>query len=678
MNYENNLYNIDNLVSADNNVFEIFTLPLVRGKPEYVLSDPNGIVLSESLAEKIFGTENPLAKQIKINNEYVYSVSGIMQDLPQNSHLVADAIVSSYHNRFCDILSTSNNVTGERTKWFQYMIYLSTELSATTEFEQKINQDYKENIFSREGLVENFTFQSINEIYLNNAVDDDRVKHGSPLKIKLLLAIATLTLFIACINYVNLTTGRSLIRAKEIGIKKTAGAFRAQLITQILFEAVFICFTAAIVAFIMARLFIPEFNKLIMIELSLNRFFSFPDLLYVFCGIFIIGILAGIYPALYLSGFHPITILRDKSLKSKKGILIRKGLIFVQFSISIILIITTMVIYKQFNYMSNKELGFDKDYLVHIKLNSVYPKAEVIKDKFLQNPNITHAALSNGTPVGGNINYTGWTKNNKSTEIAFFNITPEYIKTLKLQIVEGRNFRPTDEGKARLLNEAAKKLMELDKPEVKVKNKNVVGIVKDFHFESLHNKIAPLILSYHTEYFFDLTVRISSNSIFAAMNYMKSVWKEMCDGVPFDYEFYDQWIDSKYRAEEKLQQLTGYAAGFTILISCFGLIGLALFTAENRIKEIGIRKVIGASVTNILTMLSKDFIKLVLLANVLAWPVAHYFINKWLESFAYHTSISWWLYIVAGGVTFSIALITVSFTTFKTAKANPVDILKYE
>jgi len=675
---------------ADNSILEMFTFPLVQGDPKTALIEPNNIVLSEEMAEKYFGGENPIGKTIKADDRYDFHVKGVFKKIPINSHLQFDFLIPFIFGRELGYTVDTWNNSGFST----YVM-----LAKTTSVENVIEKisDY---LKTKPTLEENskLMLQPLKRVHLYSHYDFD-FRHGDIKYVMIFSVVALFILLIACFNFMNLATARAGNRAKEIGMRKVAGAYKRNIIYQFFGEAIFLSLIALFFAIIFVELLLPTFNELSGKELLLN-FTSNPLTLIGLIGISLItGIISGSYPALVLSSFNPVEILKgvggttNVSSSSKKGSLFRKVLVVSQFAISIMLFIGTIVVYNQLLFMRNKKLGYEKEHLLMSWMRGDMPQQfEAVKNELLKNPDILNVTAVFSPPTYGYVfsnTLWHWEGQNPSEEILFRCnlVNYDYFKTFGLKLVAGRPFSKefATDTNAVIINETAMKAMGLENPVGKRLayqdgefNIEIIGVVKDYHFRSLHQRIEPHILILNTDATQLLCARILGTDIPRTINEVEQVWKKFAPDFPFEYNFLDESLDNLYRPEMRISKIFRYFTILAIFISCLGLFGLASFMAEQRTKEIGIRKVLGASVPGIVLLLSKEFGKWVLVANVIAWPIAWYGMSKWLQNFAYRTNITWTAFIMSAGIALLIALLTVSYQSIKAALANPVQSLRYE
>jgi putative ABC transport system permease protein len=667
---------------ADPSIFEIFTFPSINGDPKTALSDPNSVIITEKIAKKYFSNEEPIGKTVLVNNKNIFTIKAVIKDVPQNSHL-----------RF-SILAHFDKLKemGASTGWYdnRYFAYLLLIKNASyKEFTEKFAQ-IKEKYAPKSSS--KFYLQPLSEVHLKSNFDIDLYGH-TEFKIQniyIFSSIALFVLLIAGINFMNLSTARGNRRAKEVGIRKVMGANNKTLIRQFLGESLFLSFIALILALILVHSFLPMFNGLSGKQLTMN--YSNFKLIAGLIGIaFITGIISGSYPALYLSSFKPVSILKNTRESRLKGSILRKFLVITQFAISIILIIATGIVYKQLDFMRNRKLGIDKENIIYIPLKGeIREKIESAKNELLDDSNIIKVGSCSDLPTytvssstGDNIQWPG-----KSTDdnVLFhsFAVDYDFINIFGIKIVAGRNFSkdfPSD-AKNYILNETALKATGLKSPIGKPfilwgMEGKIIGIMKDFNFKSLHKKVEPLML-YMTKRPYYAFIKINSKYISAAILKIESTWKKFSPAFPLEYHFLNEEYENLYKVEKQIGKILNYFTFLAIFIACLGLFALSSFIAEQRTKEISIRKVLGATVKEIILLFSKQFVRWVLVANIIAWPIAYYAGDLWLREFAYRTSIHWILFALAGVIAISIALLTVSYQTYKAAITNPTEALKYE
>jgi putative ABC transport system permease protein len=690
MKYGNKPINVKDIVFSDPDFFDIFSFQAVMGNPQKALSEPMSLVLTESEAKIIFGRENPINKIIKMNNSFDLVVKAVIKDIPQSSSLQFNGVIS-----FISIKLTTGNNNFDPYSWHNsnYETYiLFPKLFNKEKLVNKIESILKKNVSPNvKGLNTNlFPFK---DIYYNLELSGIS-SHGSAEKNIALISVAILILLIAVINFVNLSTARVSARNKETGVRKTIGASRFNLVIQFLSESITISIISIIAAIIITLILSEVFGKWFDFNLSL-----FPDSVLLRMGIFLIaavflGILAGIYPAIYLTSFKPGSLLKGNIYHGHGKSFLRKSLIIFQFAITSVFIISTFVIYKQMEYVRNKPLGYQKENIIYFPVNSeIMAKKDVVQNRILQLSSVEDFSYASSVPGememtwGQNMQYEG-----KEFQVGFHSviIPGDFIRLMKMKIIEGRSFidKDTNDIWNVIINESFAKKYDLKEPmkanltgmgEGKCK---IVGVVKDFYFESLHSQVEPLALFYDPGWMIgNGLIKIKSTKYADINNVIKnlqSIWKDTSPDFPFEYKFLDEALDKQYKAEERFEKLFLCCSLFAIFIACLGLFGLTAYTIEQRTKEISIRKILGATITGITYMLSRQFIILVLISNIIAWPLAYYLMNNWLKEFAYRIDITPWEFLISGVVTLTIALITVNTNAIKAATANPIKSLKYE
>ena len=688
--YKNNSFN-EYVAFTDNRFFNIFNFPFIEGNRETALSDPNSLVVTESFAKKYFGGKNALGKIISfdlVNSSYDLKVTGVLKDLPQNTHFQRQAFVSMeiLNKRFPNMKSWGSF-------WPRAYVVLKPNTNIKS-LEQKITNTFKVHFPKNQQSALNFKLQELKDIHLHSAVIQDLAIHGDITNVYIVIIIALLILIIACANYINLSTALAFKRSKEVGIKKAIGARRSQLIKSFIGETFIFVFISMAVAIVLAELFLPYMNNLTGKDLSLN-WSNLNLVVGLFSVVILTAIISAYYPSLFLSSYNPVRIFKGETHNGNKTISLRKGLIVFQFSLLIGLIICTLVVTRQLDFIENGKLGYDKENIFCVPLNGFsYSQIDALKSELSNDPNVVARAQANRLMTEAyQVQLLSFGKvNHRETHQAITRLhaDQDFASTYKLTLKEGRFFTPefsASDSNNFVLNETAANLMGKTSPvnkEFKLGNRvgKVIGVVKDFHFSSFHKKIEPLVIVQPNEKqnarLRLLSVRLKKGNLKNSVTSVESMWKNIAPSTPFNFYFLDQYIDNQYRAEQRTETLLSYFSIFAILIACLGLYGLTLFITETKTKEIGVRKVLGASVRSIVSLFAKDFIKWIIIANLIAWPAAYYFMNKWLQTFAYKIELSWWLFAVSAGIALLIALITISIQAIKAATANPVKSLRYE
>ncbi len=678
----------DGFSFADPSFFTLFTFPFITGDPETALSDPHSVVVTESMAKKYFGIDNPLGKTLTFKNWKDFVVSGVVEDIPDNSHIQFDFIspIETLFERY-------NWMKGWRIPHFFTYLLLEKKVSVLV-LAPKV-QDYAgigdPEIYQSLGL--RFELQPVEDIHL---LSNYQFELGGPSKFKseyltFFSITAVFVLIIACINFVNLTTARSANRAKEIGIRKVNGAHRADISRQFFGESLFMSLLSMVFAVLLALLLLPVFNSLAGKDLDMSVFLNMGILLIILAIAVLTGILSGLYPALTLSSFHPVRVLRGGHSKGTKSPFFRRFLVIVQFTLSLILVIGTAIVYKQLAYMQNMALGFEKDAILYFaQQGNLKREYGAFKNELLQNSTVLGVTASSDVPLHTS-NLTiikDWQGSSAEDQalMNYYSVDSDFIETFGIEMAEGRDFSSdflTDTTEGYIVNEEAVKQMGMTSPLGKRfsfwnRQGRIIGVMKDFNFKSLHFAIEPLLLRIDPRFDKYVFVRLRSERIETSLKAVENLYKRFNPEYPFEFKFLDEEINQLYLTEKRMKQIFQCFAGLAIFISCIGLFGLSAYMAERRTKEIGVRRTLGSSVSGIILLLSKDFTKWCLISNVFSWPVAFVVMNIWLNNFAFRTPIRVWIFILSGLLAFSIALITVSYHSIKAAVANPVESLRHE
>jgi putative ABC transport system permease protein len=692
----NKKYYEDRISYADSTFFEIFSYDALVGNKAAFLKKANSIVLAESMAKKYFGDENPIGRLIEINNKYNYEVTGVIKDVPTNSHFKFDflAAYSSLEKQPVGIYLPQWGAT------FGSYTYILTESGFNPkEFEKKAEFFFK--TYTEMTNVDwKIIATPLPDIHLNSHLDDEIEENSSISRIFILGSIALFILLLACINFINLSIARSSKRAAEIGVRKVLGAFKAQLIKQFLCESVLFSLVSFLISCVTIALVMPSFSNLVGTELGLDINNNWTTLLIIIPGVILVGVFAGLYPALIISSYQPIKVIKgiNASGSGKRGIsFLRQSLVVLQFAISIILIAGTVIVNLQLKYLRNYNMGFDKEYMivlpVHDRVGSTYKS---IKSELRKIPGVLSATAGRGTPIsnnnfGGDCKPNGVNNENGAFGIELNSVDYDYMNHFGVKFIAGRNFSEefsTDFPNAMVINEKMVKSLGFKNPQDAIGKSyfislngfvpEIIGVIKDFNSSSLHNEIKSQVFMVNPGWFKEYIIKVKSGNISSTINNVKELWAKFFPQYPFEYKFLDESIDKMYKSEERYSQVISTFSVVALFIACLGLLGLTSFVTELRKKEIGIRKVLGASITNIIQIISGEFAILVIVANIIAWPVAFYFMNRWLQDFAYRINISWWIFILSGGIALMIALITVSYQAIKAATANPIESLRYE
>jgi len=713
------------MLYADPGVFGIFSWPLRQGNAETALAQPKSIVLSESMARKYFGQENPVGKILivdpkrrdrsgRLTHETLdYNVTGVMKDIPRRSHFTADFLLSfvDLNDVYEEDVTTGNVLNLGWWRWRMTHTYLllqegAESVALVAKFPDFLDRHVHEASKARGFYFKTF-LQPLPEIYLGGNFAGQLAPVGDKNRIYMFSLVAFFILCIACINFTNLSTARATRRAKEVGMRKVVGAAGRQLIKQFLGESLLISFIALLFALGLAEIILPFFYQ------YLGKTFvrDMNDVIPVALGIagigLFAGLLAGSYPAFLLSRFKPVTMLRT-DMGSTKGRRLRQGLVVFQFAISVFLIVATLTVFKQLSFMRDSQLGFDQEQVVVLSPNlarALMPDYPAFKNELKKQTGVVDVIAASALPGiggGGDVYGEEGAPGEQAKGISESWVDYNFIEMFGLELIAGRNFSrtiTTDAGVrdangrlidlALIVNEEAVKAFGWKSPEAALGKRlvrdpkakdfigTVVGVVKDFHFQSLRQPIAPLVLSVLPDYNF-IAAKVQGHNLPQTRAAIQQTAKRFAPDVAFETSFLDENFAGLYQAEQKMSEIFGYISSLAIFIACLGLFGLASFTVERRIKEIGVRKVLGASVTGLAGLLSKDFVKLVLFANVIAWPAAYFAMNQWLQDFAYRIDIGWWVFALSGSIALLIALLTVSTQAIKAALANPVEALRYE
>lgn len=686
----------NDVLAADSNFFSFFGFKLLKGKPHQVLQSPSQIVISEDMAIKYFGQQDPVGKTLLVDDKFSVTVSGVVENSPDNSHIQYSFVypVSALRQNMIQAYQLDINTLWVGGWPATYLQLRNPEKWQATEKQiNAVAAKFSEKEWKQNKMSYKYFLQPLGDIHLKSKLRYDAANNGSLGRVQIFSILGIIVLLLACINYINLTTAGAIRRAKETAVRKVTGATKSQLVRQFFLETIIVCTLSVLLGIVLLEIVLPAFSAWLGTDYHFD--ITVTNILIILGFIVVISLIAGMYPSAILSSFNPVTTLKGSFTQSIKGNFIRKSLVVFQFSITIALIAAIFIINSQMNYMKNKSLGFNGNSVVEVEFQgdaSVQNKYSAIRNELLSNPYVLNVSVHDGNVVGGLGN--GWTTTENlngdeiSTSLYGMNVDPSYLNTYDLQLAAGRFFSkdiPTDSTAAVLVNEAAVKTFGWEKPENAIGKKfgkgddaqYVIGVVKDFNFENLHKPVEALKINYARRGS-KLSLKINANQINAAIDHLETTWKAIVPGVPLQYNFVDDNISKQYGDEQKMQGVFYSFAGLSLLIACLGLFGLSIFIVERKIKEIGIRKVLGASVTGITVLLTKDFAKLIIISLVLATPVSWYFMNAWLQDFAYHIDINWWVFAIAGIIALGIALFTISFRAIKAATANPVESLRSE
>ncbi|MDJ1470531.1 ABC transporter permease [Xanthocytophaga flava] len=700
--YKENTFKINGFAFADSNFFQVFTLPFLQGNPRTALLEPNSTVITKELAKRYFGTEDPIGKMLVFKElNATCKITGVIETIPTNSHFHFDLFVSM------SSLPEAKSDSWMSSEFYTYLVLpngydykkLESKLDYTVDKymspQMQVAMGMSTKEFRQKGNSIGLFLQPLTDIHLHSNFLYDLSPAGNIQYIYIFSAIALFMVLIACINFMNLSTAGAAKRAREVGMRKVLGSVKSELIGQFLLESILLTLFALGIAIGLVYLALPVFNQLAGRELSLH-FVKTPWLLpgLLLFGI-LVGTIAGSYPAFFLSSFKPIQVLKGKLVTARESIGLRSGLVVFQFCVSISLMIGTTIVYQQLSYIQNKALGYEKDQVLIMRETWRLAKNEdVFYQKLLQDSRVSNASISGYIPAGNSYNnnffITGEDNPNKMVKTLRYGVDYRYLATMGMKIIQGRNFSEqfATDSTAIILNETAARSFGWNNHAIghtltnsdnngKKTAYHVIGIVQDFHFRSLHERISPLVMVLGQNRG-TMLVKVKTKDVVGLVSSLKQQWTALGVEAPFEYSFLDTDFEAVYQAEQRIGQIVGIFSGLTIFVACLGLFGLAMFMAEQRKKEIGIRKVVGASVSDIVTLFAKDFLKLVALANLIAWPLVYYAMSLWLNDFAYHIDIAWWVFAFCGVSAILIALFTVSSQAIKAAHVNPVKTLRSE
>jgi len=678
--FEERIFTNNHIAFADPSFFNLFTFPFIKGDPVTTLDEKFSVVITEEMSQKYFGSEDPIGKVLNINNQSDLKVTGVIKNLPKNSSFQFNCVIP-----FSLAFGEPDHWGGNPLE--TYVLLNST--SQVEEVEQKITGIKEKHDPTSSGMTVQLRLQPLTRIHLYALGGGGLITF-----VYIFSVIACFVLIIACINFMNLATAKAATRANEIGLRKVVGAKKSDLIKQFFGESTLFSFIAFILALFIVELILPAFNNLSEKQIKLDLSGNITILIGLISIALFTGILSGSYPALFLSSFQPVNVLKRTLSSGVKSSLFRKVLVVSQFSISIFLIIGTMIVFNQLDFIQNRDLGYDKENLVFIYMqDELNQKYESLKNELLQNSNILEITRSAQSPdiIASTHSALDWDGKDpeKKVSMNWDFVDFDYFETFKMEVVEGRSFSreyTTDATEAFIVNEEAAKLMGMESPVGKRfsfagQKGRIVGVVKNFHFKPLHHKITPFVFGMNPDWINMmkcLFIRIGPDNISETIKYVENICKKFSPDYPFRYQLFGERINRRYRNEQRMGTIVSYFTSLTILISCLGLFGLASFMVERRTKEIGIRKVLGSSVSRIVLLLTKEFTKWVLIANIIAWPVAYFILDRWLQNFAYSINVGPLVFILAAVVALMIALLTVSYQAVRAAMANPVESLRYE
>ena len=668
---------------ADSEVFDMFNFPLIKGDPQTALNDPYALLFSERMADKYFPGEEPVGKSLILDGNHTYNVVGVFKDIPPNSHLQFDLLGSfqHFHQRHQTSWGISNYLT-------YVLLSENTDVDA---FQAKMLDfiDKYRGKEVREKYRLNYLFQPLSKIHLYSHWRGELQPGTRVSSLYIFSAVGLFLLLLACFNYINMSLAKSTNRGIEVGIRKVIGANRGQLTIQFLTQSSLVTLLSLPLTILLIELILPLFNSLSGKHLAVNYGRNLSLLFFVTGIVFFTGLVSGLYPSLFLSSLQPIKILKGMFRDSFNVSLFRKSLVVLQFTISTVFIVCTLIIVGQLRFMHTKELGLDREYVVMIPIHEkeILQRYETVKNELLKGNSVVSVSATTFYP-GQTWRQNFWKEGQPEDtypQVRWISVDHDFIKTMGIELKEGRDFSldfASDVNKAYILNETAVRELGLNSPLGKafeiVERGKIIGVVKDFHFLSLHSEIEPVVLVLYPEGFNQFAVRIRSENIPETLSFLEETWNSLAVEQAFEYRFLDQEFDALYKSEMRLEKIFTWVSILSVLIACLGLFGLASYAVERRTKEIGIRKVLGASSSRLIWLLSREFTLWVLLANVFAWPVAYFIMQQWLKNFAYRAPLGLWIFLLSGFLALGIAVLTVFIQSYRAAISDPVNTLRYE
>ncbi len=680
--YEEDVYFVDSTV------LDVFSWKLISGNPEAALNEPRSIILTRSFSERYFGSDDPVGKSIETTEGELYKVTGLMEDVPENSHLKFSALISR---------STLPRQMGSWGSFGVYTYLLLPEGADYKQFESKISEMYDKymaQIFEAMGIKIEYVLHPLPWIHLNSTFEAEPEPTGSKNYIYIFSVVALFMLVIASINYMNLATARSTRRAREVGLRKVMGSSRKLLVLQFLTESLLLTIISVLLSVLLVKLLLPEFNLLSGKQLDFSSLFDTKMVLSLIGIVFLLGVAGGSYPAFYLSQYNPSKVLKGEVSSGYKKFSFRKILVVVQFSISLVMIISTWVVYSQISFLKNKDVGFDKTNVIRLNLSTrdMVNQADVFKEALIANPQILNVGTTNTIVGEGSSKSIFMVETSEGMDergVNFGACDDTFIETLGITILEGRGFSReimADTATGVIINQTLAKRMNWDNPigkKVQIggspDNENpvarVVGLMKDFNQTGLYNEVESYMLLFRLDNRV-IYIKIDDSNIDSTIGFIEKKWKEVYPDIPLEYEYLEDDFNNQFEEDQKRGFILAVFAILTIIIAILGLYGLSSYTVEQRTKEIGIRKVLGANVSNITGMITKEFFILILFSMMIAFPIAYYLMKDWLQNYTYKTPLSIWIFVISGLAILFIALITVSFHTFRAGNANPVDSIR--
>jgi putative ABC transport system permease protein len=664
------------MIITDSSFFNIFSTSFLTGNAHSSLNNPNDVVLTESFARKIFGNENPLGKTLIAEYKDPLVVSGLIKDIPDNSSIRGDFITNSIlkikYEGWSD--GQGNNL------YYSRLFCLINANANIPSLESQLTKTISSIKYSMGYPIKSINLIPFSESYFMQGINRSLTNHANIRLIKLLLIVTSVIILLAIFNYISLTTASFTDRYKEIAVKKTIGASGGRVFLQFISESVLICFISFLFALLLSSFWIPYFEEFLGVSVNLNVLYRPVTLAFIIAGILLISVISGMYPALVISKLRPINIFLKRGITRRSTFNLRSVLSIFQNAVSVTLIIALIVITRQIDYVRTKDFGFDTDKLLRVDIHwRLAQKTRIIKEKLLLEPTIKNICFSHGTP-GSIYSSSTWMLDDKKINMNDLTVDSSFFDVFRIPILKGRGFLPSDYGKVCYMNEEAFKTAGLDTFEgQKYIGMEIIGIVKDFHIADLHNQIEPVAIRFSSDMgVSNMTLRIDPVNIPKTINALKETWKTICPEYELRYNFYDEWLDSMYKSEERVVAAIRLFSVLAIMISCLGLIGIAQFTIRKKTKEIGLRKVNGARVSQIMVLLNLEFIKWVLFALLIAIPCSFFILTEWLESFAYKAELSWYVFTIGGIIAILLALFTISWQSWRAATRNPVEALRYE
>jgi len=674
---DNSFYE-NGLAFADPALLTVFSFPLIRGDSDNALQNPDSMVITESAAVKYFRAADPMGKMVRVDNAHEFQVTGVCRNPPKNSHVRFDFVIPISNLEKYDWDMNSWDTFGIRT---YALLEEKTDIRALNSKIESILKRYDEEIIMTVSL------QPMKQIHLHSAGISASNTNGNIKVVVIFSLIAFLILLMACVNFMNLTTARSENRAREVGLRKVVGAKRTNLIFQFMGESMLLALIALVIALTLVQIALPYFNTLAGKQILFPLFTNLKLILGILLITLTAGSIAGSYPALFLSAIQPIRTFRRKSTRKSRRSYFRNILVVSQFVLTIGLIIGTIVIHQQMRYIQNSNLGFEKEHVIclNLKGGDLTERYQVLKDRILENPAVMGVTGASDPPTGNHMSMSLDDWEGRASDSNYLmdlvSVDSDYLDVFGLTLTEGRFLFPEKGEKIvnLVVNETAVKAMGMTDPLGKrVREYRIIGVVKDFHFDSLHSMIAPMGMFHDPGNYDNLLVKIRPENISRTITAIEEIWAGVAPGYPFDYRFLDEFIDNLYRNDQRVSRLINISSLLALFIACLGLFGMASYAAEQRTKEVGIRKILGASIPSVFMLLSRESFLWVFIANLIAWPAAYFFMNKWLSTFAFRISINILIFLIAGAGTLMIALMTIGYQTLKAAVSDPVHSLRHE